>query len=83
MYLIHADGQVRQFEGRCAGRIAFEPAGSGGFGYDPIMLIPRLGRTVAELPDDEKNRISHRGRATRQLARYLKALARSARTDPV
>ncbi len=73
--LIEGEGQSRFFEGRCAGRIAFEPAGEGGFGYDPIMLIPRLGQTVAELPEDEKNRISHRGRATRKLARYLRQAA--------
>jgi XTP/dITP diphosphohydrolase len=45
--------------------------GSGGFGYDPILFIPGLGRTVAELPEDEKNRISHRGKAGRAVARIL------------
>jgi XTP/dITP diphosphohydrolase len=64
-------GDEQVFEGRCAGRIAFEPAGNGGFGYDPIMLIPRLGKTMAELSEAEKNRLSHRGRAARKLARYL------------
>jgi XTP/dITP diphosphohydrolase len=72
MVLLDPGKPPRMFEGRCAGRIAFEPAGAGGFGYDPIMFIPRLGRTMAEIPEDEKNRISHRGRATRKLARYLK-----------
>jgi XTP/dITP diphosphohydrolase len=77
--LITADGAKHEFDGRCAGRIAFAPAGEGGFGFDPIMLIPRLGRTIAELPDEEKNRISHRGRAARKLVRYLRSAARPAR----
>jgi len=45
--------------------------GSGGFGYDPVLLIPELGRTVAELSDEEKNRISHRGKAGKAIARLL------------
>jgi XTP/dITP diphosphohydrolase len=45
--------------------------GKGGFGYDPILFIPELGRTVAELQDTEKNRISHRGKAGRAVARVL------------
>jgi len=69
--LVDPNGAEGAFEGRCAGRIAFEPAGEGGFGYDPIMWIPRLGRTMAELTEAEKNRISHRGRAARKLARHL------------
>jgi len=48
--------------------------GTGGFGYDPIMFIPELGRTAAELSDDEKNGISHRGKAGRHLAAALKGL---------
>ena len=61
------------FEGECRGRIASEPAGEGGFGYDPIFFVPRLGRTMAELSAAEKNGISHRGRAVQELARYLAA----------
>jgi XTP/dITP diphosphohydrolase len=45
--------------------------GGGGFGYDPILFIPELGRTVAELSEDEKNRISHRGKAARAIAGVL------------
>lgn len=45
--------------------------GGGGFGYDPILFIPELGRTVAELSEDEKNRISHRAKAGRAIARFL------------
>jgi XTP/dITP diphosphohydrolase len=50
-----------------------EARGSGGFGYDPILRIPELGRTVAELSEEEKNRISHRGKAARVIARLLGA----------
>jgi len=71
--LIDQNGREHVFEGRCRGRIARAPAGEGGFGYDPIFLVPRLGRTMAELSAEEKNRISHRGRAVRKLARYLTA----------
>jgi len=69
--LIEPDGREHVFEGECRGRIASAPAGEAGFGFDPIFLVPRLGRTMAELTAEEKNRISHRGRAVRKLARYL------------
>ncbi len=74
MVLCEGDGHERVFLGECSGRIAIAPAGRGGFGFDPIVLIPRLGRTMAELSDDEKNRHSHRGRAARKLLRYLQTL---------
>ena len=61
----------RIFEGTCIGRIAQEPAGDGGFGFDPIVLLPRLGRTLAQLDDAERLRVNHRGRAVRKLAHYL------------
>jgi len=48
--------------------------GGGGFGYDPILYIPALGRTVAELPDEEKNRLSHRGKAGRLIAKILEEI---------
>jgi XTP/dITP diphosphohydrolase len=54
--------------GTCAGVILAEPAGSGGFGYDPLFLLPELGVTFGQLPQDAKNRISHRARAFRALA---------------
>ena len=59
------------FEGMCPGHVALAPAGQGGFGYDPIFLVPRLDRTMAELTDAQKDRVSHRGRAARKLAGYL------------
>ena len=53
------------------GEIVKETRGNGGFGYDPILYIPALGRTVAELTAEEKNRWSHRGKAARMIARVL------------
>ena len=50
-------------EGECGGTIACAPSGSNGFGYDPIFFFPDLGRTYAELSEEEKNRVSHRARA--------------------
>jgi len=58
-------------EGRIEGHIAFEPRGSFGFGYDPIFYIPELGKTMAELPMEVKNRISHRARAARKAREIL------------
>jgi XTP/dITP diphosphohydrolase len=57
------DGHVQFAEGECRGEIIPEERGRGGFGYDPIFLLPELGRTMAELYPDEKNRLSHRARA--------------------
>jgi XTP/dITP diphosphohydrolase len=55
-----------------------EPRGSGGFGYDPLFLVPELERTAAELDADEKNRISHRGRAMAELLTRLRDETREA-----
>jgi XTP/dITP diphosphohydrolase len=65
--------QPRTTEGTCAGRMAPEPRGERGFGYDPVF-VPADGdgtRTMAELSDEEKDRISHRGRAVREAAAWL------------
>lgn len=59
------DGLVETFEGVCEGVIADRPRGNGGFGYDPIFEIAGDGRTMAEVPLEVKNRISHRSRALR------------------
>jgi XTP/dITP diphosphohydrolase len=61
--LRHPDGRSWVVRGESRGQIAHVPAGSGGFGYDPIFYVPRLRRTLAEIAIDEKDRISHRGRA--------------------
>ncbi|HEX40496.1 MAG TPA: RdgB/HAM1 family non-canonical purine NTP pyrophosphatase [Phycisphaerales bacterium] len=61
-------------EGRLEGIIATEPAGENGFGYDPIFFVPAKGRTVAQLTPEEKNAISHRGNALRNLRPLLNQL---------
>ncbi len=61
--IVSPEGAVRHTEAVCEGVIAYEPAGEGGFGYDPIFYLPELGCTMAELPRETKNRISHRARA--------------------
>ncbi|MDQ7829608.1 MAG: RdgB/HAM1 family non-canonical purine NTP pyrophosphatase [Armatimonadota bacterium] len=76
------DGTVRAFEGVVEGRIAEAPAGEGGFGYDPIFLVPEYGRTMAELPPGVKNRISHRARAVRAAIPHLLDLARAVSASP-
>ncbi len=80
MVLVEEDGSQHDFTGTCEGYIALEPRGTGGFGYDPIFYVPQYGRTMAELSEEEKNRISHRGKAARQVRDYL--LARLGRTVP-
>lgn len=69
-------GSVSTFEGTLEGRIALAPAGAGGFGYDPVFCLPERGCTLAELPEAEKNRISHRARAVMAARPYLRALLR-------
>ncbi|MFW5769748.1 MAG: non-canonical purine NTP pyrophosphatase, partial [Spirochaetota bacterium] len=56
------------------GSIASEPRGTGGFGYDPIFLLPGGEKTVAELEEDEKNRLSHRGKAGAALRPHIDRL---------
>jgi XTP/dITP diphosphohydrolase len=59
------------FAGRCWGRVLDQPKGTGGFGYDPLFFHEGLGKTFAELTVEEKNAVSHRGEAFRQLAAAL------------
>jgi len=56
-------GEVTFCKGECPGSIVMEPCGERGFGYDPAFLLPDLGLTMAQLPPELKNRLSHRGRA--------------------
>ncbi len=67
----------RQFSAQetCEGVLLESPRGSGGFGYDPVVFLPELGRSVAELSMEEKARVSHRGRAARRMAALLADLA--------
>ncbi|MBI2859628.1 MAG: RdgB/HAM1 family non-canonical purine NTP pyrophosphatase [Chloroflexi bacterium] len=64
------------FQGACQGIICTEPRGSLGFGYDPVFFFPELGKTMAELAMEEKNRVSHRAKAAHEAFRYLQELAR-------
>jgi XTP/dITP diphosphohydrolase len=59
-------------EGSCRGRIGFKEKGRKGFGYDPLFILPRGGRTMAQLSLEEKNRISHRGKALRKIRKVIK-----------
>ena len=65
------DGRTLTAEGTMEGVIAHEPAGAGGFGYDPILMLPEYGKTSAEITMDEKNAISHRGKALRAMKKCL------------
>jgi len=74
VYMRHAqDPTPRIFQGTWEGRILRQPRGSGGFGYDPVFLVPDMNRASAELPPDVKNRLSHRGKALRQLDASLRS----------
>ena len=67
-------GPVEVVEGALEGRLLTEPRGTGGFGYDPLFLLPERGLTLAELPLDEKNAVSHRARALERALPLLRRL---------
>jgi XTP/dITP diphosphohydrolase len=67
-------GRVELCYGECHGIIAFEAKGENGFGYDPIFFLPEMGKTMAELPFEMKNQISHRARATQKAHQVLQQL---------
>jgi XTP/dITP diphosphohydrolase len=77
--LASPENVLLETRGTLEGRIAAEPAGAGGFGYDPVFLVPQLGKTVAQLGEEEKNAISHRGNAMRALKPLLIELLQAAR----
>ena len=66
------DGRHMTVRGECEGKIAFEPKGEGGFGYDPVFYLPELEKTYAELAPEEKNAISHRARALQAFCRIYR-----------
>ncbi len=68
------DGRELTTRATVEGRIGYEEKGQGGFGYDPIFYIPELGKTTAELTEDEKNEVSHRGKALRLMKEALRKL---------
>jgi len=67
-------GRAEICRGECHGMIAFEPKGKSGFGYDPIFVLPETGKTMAELPAEIKNQISHRARASQKARQVLQQL---------
>ena len=68
------DGQVEFGSGDCRGIITLKPRGEQGFGYDPVFYLPEMGKTMAELPPEVKNQLSHRGKAARKAYRVLERL---------
>jgi XTP/dITP diphosphohydrolase len=72
--LAEPGGRVHVAEGTCEGRIAAEPRGVQGFGYDPVFEVPALGKTLAEVEPEIKNRLSHRSRAVAKMRAILQTL---------
>lgn len=70
-------GKIKVVEGKCQGLISLSPRGTYGFGFDPIFFLPKLGKTMAELTPEEKNKISHRAQALRKLKKILPAFLTS------
>jgi XTP/dITP diphosphohydrolase len=69
--IVSSDGRKGLAEGSCRGRIGLKGTGRGGFGYDPFFFLPRYGKTMAQLSLEEKNKISHRGKALRKLRKII------------
>jgi XTP/dITP diphosphohydrolase len=69
--LVRPDGRERVFQGELRGRILESPRGESGFGYDPVFLVPEEGRTLAEIPLERKNALSHRSLAFRAARDFL------------
>ncbi len=69
------EGDVELCSGECCGFITFSPSGEYGFGYDPVFYLPELDKTMAELPPEVKNQVSHRGQAARKACQILEKMA--------
>ena len=67
-------GEVNAFRGECHGIITVEPRGRGGFGYDPVFYLPEMRKTMSEISIEDKNSISHRGKAALGARKYLESL---------
>lgn len=67
-----SDGSEHTVRGTVEGQIGYGQRGDGGFGYDPIFYVPEFGRTMAEMPADEKNKVSHRGKALELMKEVLR-----------
>ncbi|MCE5256220.1 MAG: non-canonical purine NTP pyrophosphatase [Spirochaetaceae bacterium] len=75
LVLLYGEDRFLSVQETCPGILLDEPLGTGGFGYDPVVFLPELGLSVAELSPEQKNRVSHRGRAGSKMNLMLKALA--------
>ena len=69
--IVSPDGKECIAEGSCRGRVGLKETGNRGFGYDSLFVLPRYGKTMAQLPLEEKNKISHRGKALRRLRKII------------
>jgi len=69
--MVSTDGREAVAEGSCRGRIGFREMGRKGFGYDPIFMLPQYGKAMAQLTLEEKNRVSHRGKALKKLRKII------------
>ncbi len=78
MALASPEGDCQTFSGKVCGLIMRGERGDGGFGYDPLFMVPEYGKTMAELPLDIKNRISHRGAALKQVIPVLQQMVEQA-----
>jgi XTP/dITP diphosphohydrolase len=76
--LVLPSGRSLTVRGTCEGNITFEPAGCNGFGYDPLFYVPEFGLTIAQMDSDTKNKISHRGKALREMVKQLEFIWRDA-----
>jgi len=74
MTLFFPDKRIYSVTGECHGIITFLPSGENGFGFDPVFFLPDFNKTMAELSIEEKNKISHRGKAVESIAAILKEL---------
>jgi len=72
--MVSPDGKEAIAEGSCNGSIGFREKGKRGFGYDPLFILPKYGKTMAQLSLEEKNKISHRGKALRKIRKLMKSL---------
>jgi XTP/dITP diphosphohydrolase len=77
LVLVLDEERIFAVQETCPGELLLAPRGEGGFGYDPVVFLPRLGKSVAELTIEEKNRLSHRGRACARMAKILADLEKN------
>lgn len=81
LVLYQPGGHFESFEGRWRGQIADKPAGTGGFGYDPVFFLPEFSITAAQLPPGLKNQLSHRAKAFQELKHYLQKVILTEREE--